>query len=322
MRNPFQTYVSKTPFNHPHRKNPRRPLFLTISGIVVILLITVTYFCYLYKSGLSPVDPTDPNHRHYSLREIKACKENNDCPTLEKWLFDEAKIGHQNAVKALLKDGANPNIIVTEKWSALHIAILQNHEKVVKVLLAAGADVNFGSNDTRPDTFTGPLSGWTALHVVGSTGNERICKLLLKYGADITARSIQGFQPLFTAAEFGHEKIVEILLKAGAEVDARNFIGGTALHAASIGGYEKVIKILLAAGADVNTDFNVFYDGKYFNDGRTPLWLAVYGGKIKAVEILLASGAQTNATANGQTVLDISYQRSHEISEMLLAAGF
>src|SRR5271167_2220227 len=98
-------------FRHPQRKRIRHPLFLIFSGITVIILVAIIHFRYFYAPTLVP---TDPNHRHYSDHEVKACTERNDCPTLDAWLYNEAEVGHDKAVKALLKAGANKNARVRD----------------------------------------------------------------------------------------------------------------------------------------------------------------------------------------------------------------
>ena len=269
MKMVFAPYQTKNviAMQAPTSRKMRRPLLLTILGLAVILITTIIHFHNLYSPSLSLVDPS---HRHFDSDHLKACTEKNDCPTLDKWLYEEAEVGHDNAVKALLKAGADGNARVSDGLSALHIAVTKGHEKVVKVLLKAGVDVNTPTIDQNRYYFSPPADGWTALHIAAITGNEKMVKLLLTYGADTTAKSVEGAVPLHRAAEFGYDKIVKILLKAGAEVDARALMGDTPLLCASSEGHVEVIKVLLAAGADVNAEML---------DGRTPLWVAVNRGE-------------------------------------------
>ena len=67
------------------------------------------------------------------------------------------------------------NITNEDKCTALMYATGWDHLESVKVLLDAGADVNF----TRPEW------PWTALHYATSTANYRCVDALLSAGADV-----------------------------------------------------------------------------------------------------------------------------------------
>ena len=86
---------------------------------------------------------------------------------------------------------------------ALMAASSQGHEKVVQILIDAGADVN----DILPDG--------TALQVASFYGHEKVVQILIDAGADINAVGPEG-TALQAASYPGNEKIVQILLDAGA----------------------------------------------------------------------------------------------------------
>jgi len=50
--------------------------------------------------------------------------------------------GRASVVEALLKAGADPNVPIGGKTTALHMAVRQGHPGIVKILIEAGADVN------------------------------------------------------------------------------------------------------------------------------------------------------------------------------------
>ncbi|XP_060575576.1 uncharacterized protein LOC132733022 isoform X3 [Ruditapes philippinarum] len=77
---------------------------------------------------------------------------------------------------------------------ALFIAAHRGHEKLVRRLIEAGADVNACT----------PL-GRTPLHVAASQGHGHIVDLLLEKGADIDAEDESGASALTIAARFGHK---------------------------------------------------------------------------------------------------------------------
>ena len=116
---------------------------------------------------------------------------------------------------------------------ALTAASSKGHEKVVQILIDAGADVNA----VGPDG--------TALWEASVYGYEKVVQILINAGADVNAVGPIG-TALQAASAHGYEKVVQILLDAGADVNTAN---GAALRAASDHGHEKVVQILLDAGA-------------------------------------------------------------------------
>ncbi len=84
--------------------------------------------------------------------------------------------------------------------------------EVVKLLLAAGADVNAGD-----------VMGMTPLHHAVSEGCLDDVKLLIGAGADVNARDRNGVTPLyccgFIEGKGFHKGVLDALLKAGVRVD-------------------------------------------------------------------------------------------------------
>ncbi|KAH7150770.1 ankyrin repeat-containing domain protein [Fusarium sp. MPI-SDFR-AT-0072] len=111
----------------------------------------------------------------------------------------------QHVVPACPKDnfgiqGANPG-------SPLHIASAMGHLKVVKTLIAYGANVD------EVDA-----AGYSPIHYATRNNHTAIVVLLLENGADIHSRDPEGCTPLFRASQKGNNEIVERLLKHGAQV--------------------------------------------------------------------------------------------------------
>ena len=147
--------------------------------------------------------------------------------------------GHEKVVELLLKAGANVNAKIRNRNNALQMASFHGHKKVVELLLKAGANVNA---QTRYDN--------NALLVASTHGHEKVVELLLKAGANVNAQTGHD-NALQMASVFGHEKVVELLLKAGANVNAQTG-HDNALQMASVRGHEKVVELLKAV-AGVNT---------------------------------------------------------------------
>jgi hypothetical protein len=128
--------------------------------------------------------------------------------------------------------------------NALQEAISFGHADVAKVLIDAGADVNY-------------VGSYEQTLVMEATSQEKAAELievLAKAGADVNKPNEYKMAPLAVVAEQGKLDAVKALLDAGAKVNARNNYGGTALSVAVMRGYAEVVRTLLDAGADVKRD--------------------------------------------------------------------
>jgi ankyrin repeat protein len=218
--------------------------------------------------------------------------------TGEPPLMTCARTGSADAVRTLLAHGANLNAREpTQNQTALMWAAAQQHPKVVRVLIEAGADLQAHSK-----------SGFTALHFAARMGDMEVTRTLLGAGVDVNIRSQpdpengRGQQSKGAGAGRGAGGF-------GARGDT-NFGGSTPLLVATVRGHVPLALFLLDHGADPNV----------LDAGFTPLhWTAgtwenglanpVYGfvdpiggipdrqAKLQLVKALLAHGANPNLQA-------------------------
>ena len=85
------------------------------------------------------------------------------------------------------------------------IAAYSGNVECVRMLLAAGADVNAA------------YDGWTALMSAASKGKIECVKLLIDAGADLNHKDRHNYSALYYAAYHGHFRCVSLLRSAGAE---------------------------------------------------------------------------------------------------------
>jgi ankyrin repeat protein len=218
-------------------------------------------------------------------------------------LYAASERGYEKVVQMLLAAGADVNAQGGDYGSALQAAAQGGHEKVVQMLIAAGADVNAQGGEYG-----------SALQAAAQEGHEKAVQTLLAAGADVNAQKGHYDSALYVAAQRGHEKVVQMLIAAGPGVNAWRGQYGSALYGASQGGHEKAVQTLLAAGADVNAR-----RGQY----GSALYAAAQTGRKKVVQMLIAAGADVNAQG-GQygSALQAAAQGGHEkVVQILIAAG-
>eukprot|EP01114_Cavostelium_apophysatum_P001950 TRINITY_DN11707_c0_g1_i1.p1 TRINITY_DN11707_c0_g1~~TRINITY_DN11707_c0_g1_i1.p1 ORF type:complete len:526 (+),score=54.31 TRINITY_DN11707_c0_g1_i1:62-1639(+) len=125
--------------------------------------------------------------------------------------------GHVEAVNYLLQRNANVHAVSSYKETPLHRAMNchKNRSSVIKLLLAAGADVNAGENQ-KP------------LHIAALSGDLISTEFLLANGADPKAVDSDDDTPLHFASR--SVAVVKALISAGANVNALNRKKQTPLH--------------------------------------------------------------------------------------------
>jgi ankyrin repeat protein len=193
-------------------------------------------------------------------------------------LIAAARLADDDAVRALLADGADVNTRYGDQTTALHWAAHRDAAELVAVLIGAGADVNAADDH-----------GVTALSLACLNGSLPIVQALLDGGADANAGRGNGETPLMTAARVGNVEVVRLLLAAGADPDATEAtLGQTALMQTVAENHTPVARVLLEVGVAVSArSTNRF----------TPLLFAAQQGNIDAARLLLAAGADVNESA-------------------------
>ncbi|CAM9885646.1 unnamed protein product [Ectocarpus fasciculatus] len=241
----------------------------------------------------------------------------------ESALHVAAARGAEEASKALMVAGADPNLCDKGESSPLHLAAKAGHDRVVSLLLLKGAQVDakgyFGDTPLTLAAFGGHALCISELLLGGADkdgagdGNEtplfkaaarnhlQVVEMLLSAGADRCRTADGGWSPLDIAANKGHPTIVKAFLETGSKVDTADDQGRSALHnAAGVGGPVRgngaaVVRVLLEAGADVNAKAD-------HNWGScTPLHLAVNRrtASMGTIRALLEGGANVNNNAHG-----------------------
>ncbi len=155
---------------------------------------------------------------------------------------DAAMKGDREALRALLKQGADVSGAQGDGMSALHYAAERGDVEMTEMLVYAGA--NIGAT-TR-------IGQYTPLHLASQSGSAAVVQALVKSGANVSARTTTtGVTPLHLAAATGNADVVTILLDHGADANAKDADWGqTPLIYAAAQNRPDAIRVLLERGAD------------------------------------------------------------------------
>jgi uncharacterized protein len=163
-------------------------------------------------------------------------------------LVDAAMQGNKDAVRLLLKQGADVNSAQGDGMTALHWAVQKGDVELVQTLLYAGANLRA----------TTRIGGYTPLLIASKSGNASMVEVLAGAGADPNAATSSGATALMLASQAGNAAAVKALLDRGADVNAKEKVKGeTALTFAAAYGRADVIRVLTARGANPKVTTNV-----------------------------------------------------------------
>jgi ankyrin repeat protein len=213
-----------------------------------------------------------------------------------------ARIGDTRKIRTLLANGAAPNTVGSEGYTALMHAAEMGHQDTVEALLAEGASPNPQSH-----------SGYTALLLATMEGYRDIVRVLLANEADPDAHDSDGMTPLIQASVDCNNDIVASLLERKPDVNAGDVSGRTALIGATTEGCSAIVSALLSEEADPDLADN---------GGRTALMYAVESGRKDLIQALLERSAGVNARDNeGKTALTYAViaQRIDLAQQLLLS---
>lgn len=172
------------------------------------------------------------------------------------------------AMKKQLAHTNNPNARDAKGRTALTLAIAENADKVIPLLLQApSVDINAtnkqgesplmlaiirGKEDLAKELIQrGAVvnqHGWSPLHYAATVGNVDMLRILLGKGAYLDSQSPNETTPLMMAAHYsGKISAVEYLLSVGADPWIKNQLGLTAMDFAKKGKNKDIIRAIQTA---------------------------------------------------------------------------
>lgn len=184
--------------------------------------------------------------------------------------------------------------------TALHIAIRQKSETLVRYLLEHGAGVAVPDRD-----------GWTPLMTAAWVNEGSIVTLLTRQHADPNAAGAGNLTPLGIALQGDKEAATVALIEAGADVNRPvGAAGYTPLMLAVAGQSKTAAQVVLKRGADVNARNQ---------GGITALMIAAAADQPELVALLVQAGANVAARSEtGETALSIARAKDYQAVMKLL----
>ncbi|XP_058514941.1 ankyrin repeat and SOCS box protein 11 isoform X2 [Ochotona princeps] len=222
-----------------------------------------------------------PSQLLASLRE--------DCWADRSPLHEAAAQGRLLALKTLIRQGINVNLVTINRVSSLHEACLGGHVACAKALLESGAHVNGVT-----------VHGATPLFNACCSGSAACVSVLLEFGATAHVQ-MHLASPIHEAVKRGHRECMEILLANNVNIDHEVPQLGTPLYVAC--NYQRVdcVKKLLELGANVD-------HGQWLD---TPLHAAARQASVELIRLLTDYGANVKLrNAQGKSALDLAAPKS------------
>lgn len=308
----------------PRNSCSERRLVHSISRCVVILACAIACFSgpianYAQNTPDSLAGPlpkpieqlqADPLRRLYAAvvthdhKRLQALLDSGDSPNSFKGkrkspLVMACNLGDLEAVKILVKGGADIDLFDVSDENPLMKAAQSRHIEIVRFLIARGAQVNARRNS----------NGETALFQALRWRSYEILTVLIEAGADVNIPNKGGDTPLMIASQDDDIEMVQFLKANGAIFNSPN---EELLFAASHGDVAEDQRIL-AAGIEAKShtwSYRLAFKhrremmrlkwtssmvNQSYDRGVTPLMTAALNGQTAAVKALIAAGADINA---------------------------
>jgi uncharacterized protein len=223
-------------------------------GLTICLAVAAALAVAAHSALFAQTPPSDRDLRIYAglhaaaavgdVAEIEKLVAEGEKPDLQDSnsrtpLLVAAYRKHYDAVRALLRLGADPKARDLQRFDILAIAATNNDIELLKIGLEGGAD---------PKAIAGNYDG-TALITAAHRGHTEIVKALLEAKAPPDHVNSMGWTALTMCVVLGnnskeHIATVEALVKAGADVDIKDRSGNSALMHARARRYEDMIRIM------------------------------------------------------------------------------
>uniref|UniRef100_A0A3Q4ME11 Ankyrin repeat domain 52a n=1 Tax=Neolamprologus brichardi TaxID=32507 RepID=A0A3Q4ME11_NEOBR len=204
--------------------------------------------------------------------------------------YSAASQAFSSCLEHLLDNGADPSMVNSKGYSAVHYAAYHGNKQNLELLL----EMSFNAlGDIESSIPVSPL------HLAADKGHWQALRVLTETAAYVDMQDAAGRSVLYLAAQKGYARCVEVLLAQGASCLLNdNRLMWTPIHVSAVNGHSDCLRMMIDYGEE--GDLTNMAD-KF---GQTPLMLAVLGGHTDCVHFLLEKGALPDAKdKRGSTAL-------------------
>jgi ankyrin repeat protein len=218
--------------------------------------------------------------------------------SLDAALIKAAQEHALDTLKLLVAAGADVNARSRDQWSPFTVALPETQAEGIESIFGHGI-----ARDQKTD------KGWTALMTATIEGHAEVVGALLEHGAHVDAENNEGWTALRFAVSMDETEILRLLLEAGANPDVADREGKTALMQAAGENIEASVKLLLEAGADPAIE-----DGS----GQTAALIAQKQGHVEIVSVLKKAEARSSAALAAENdipygVISVFAEKTHRV---------
>ncbi|XP_042536443.1 ankyrin repeat and SOCS box protein 11 isoform X1 [Dipodomys merriami] len=279
------------------------PVFYGFKNIFITMFATFFFFKLLIKVFLALLTHfyiVKGNRKEAARIAEEIYGGISDCWADRSPLHEAAAQGRLLALKTLISQGVNVNLLTLNHVSSLHEACLGGHVACARALLESGAQVNGVT-----------IHGATPLFNACCSGSAACVSMLLEHGARAQL-DMHLCSPIHEAVKRGHIECMEILLANNVNIDQELPHIGTPLYVACTYEKEDCLKKLLELGA--NPD-----QGQWLN---TPLHAAAKQSNLEIIYTLVDYGANLRLrNAQGKIPLDLAAPKSNVAQALILCEG-
>ena len=219
-------------------------------------------------------------------------------------LMNAALYVNFQAVKNLIKRGADPSLVDNGGWNSLHFAAKGGDTDIIALihshLLKIGSKTGEGYTPLMVAAFSGKLNAvewflekgatvncvdntrWNTLHYAAQGGDTDIISLIHIHLPNIESKTGEGCTPLMVAVFYGKLHALQWFLEKGAAVTCEDNRGWNTLHYAAQGGDTDIISLIHTHLPNIESRTN---------GGTRPLMVAAFCDKLHAVQWFLEKGA-------------------------------
>ncbi|KAL9986739.1 hypothetical protein ACROYT_G000926 [Oculina patagonica] len=215
-------------------------------------------------------DPNDPGPKGVTPLMI-ACKHGRDENVKELLAMDDQNIDDLVDDEEVKKPRVTVDVKNKHTKAAIHYAAKKGHLNTIKLLVAAGGNV-----DLQTGSYRGNVS---ALMLAAAKGHLDCVKGLVELKASPDKKGKWNKTALMYAVKNGHSPVAAYLLRIGVNPCAADTSGNTPIHYAAAYGWLHCLKMLIKAGADPNAA----------NQWKvTPLAIALMKDQMSCADYLLS----------------------------------